>query len=275
MAAENQAELPPNPTTPATLSQAPSPMLLTDEISPAVALGAGCYWGTEKFVAKDFQTKFPNSIKSAKVGFMSPNDTAESRKKKGPTYRQVCSGVTGYVEVLNVTLQNPALLPELIQFFFQFHDPTTLNRQGNDRGTQYASAIFVQDSTQKLVAEKIRDNLQALINDRKIKCYNRAQVETKIYGYTQFYSAHSAHQNYLAKNPFGYCNHRIRFQKWPKRGAGESQKKGGVQKGQEESNSNSVAKKSKDNNSRKPGLLAKLRLFSRGGREQTSLSSAL
>lgn len=274
MASENPSEQHQNSILPLS-SQAPSSMLLTEDISPTVALGAGCYWGTEKFVVKDFQKKFPKSIKSAKVGFMSPNDKADSRKKKGPTYNQVCSGVTGYVEVLNITLHNPALLPELVQFFFQFHDPTTLNRQGNDHGTQYASAIFVQDPTQKQVAEKVRNDLQELINQRKIKCYNRAHVETKIYEYTQFFSAHAAHQNYLAKNPFGYCNHRIRFQKWPKRGASGSKKGGGMQKGQEDSDSNDVEPKSMHNNKRKQGLLAKLRFLARGRRDQTALPSAL
>lgn len=96
-------------------------------ISHTLALGAGCYWGTEKYVVKDFQKKFPNSIKKAKVGFMSVDP---ENAIKNPNYRQVCSGTTGYVEVLYVELNDPASTFEpLVRFFFQFHDPTTKDRQ--------------------------------------------------------------------------------------------------------------------------------------------------
>jgi hypothetical protein len=77
-----------------------------------------CYWGTEKYVVKDFQKRFPDSIKSAAVGFMSPDPNA----MKDPSYRQVCSGSTGHVEVLQVELNDPDKhFEELIKFFFMFH----------------------------------------------------------------------------------------------------------------------------------------------------------
>jgi len=181
-------------------------------ISNTLALGAGCYWGTEKYIKKNFQQMFPNSIKSAKVGFMSPNPNA----MKNPTYRQVCSGSTGHVEVLNVEVNDPDKhFEELIKFFFQFHDPTTLNRQGNDVGTQYASYIFCSDEEQKKIANKVIDQLQDFLDKGKIRAYTGLKVTTKVVSANTFYEAHDEHQEYLMKNPNGYCNHFMRFENWP------------------------------------------------------------
>jgi peptide-methionine (S)-S-oxide reductase len=174
----------------------------------------GCYWGTEKFVVKDFQKKYPGSIKDAKVGFMA---TEPDNPVKNPNYEQVCSGNTGYVEVLYVELNEPAsdYFEPLIRFFFQFHDPTTLNRQGNDRGKQYASVIFCDDEEQKKIARKVVDELQSLMDAKKINNYQLNKVETGIVETTPFVPAHEEHQRYLEKNPFGYCNHGYRFREWP------------------------------------------------------------
>lgn len=95
-------------------------------LSPIITLGAGCYWGTEKYIKKDFGDRFPNSIKKATVGFMSP----DKDHPKNPSYRQVCSGSSGHVEVLNVELNSPEYLEDLVKFFFLFHDPTSKDRQG-------------------------------------------------------------------------------------------------------------------------------------------------
>lgn len=93
------------------------------EISKTLAIGAGCYWGTQKYIEKDFQKRFPGTIASASVGFMSPNESA----KANPSYREVCTGTTGHVEVLNVELSKEgateAMFEELIKFTFMFHDP--------------------------------------------------------------------------------------------------------------------------------------------------------
>ena len=161
----------------------------------------GCYWGTEKFVVKDFQKKFPGAIKHAQVGFMSPDPNA----MENPSYKQVCSGSTGHVEVLYVELNDPSetTYEELIRFFFQFHDPTTLNRQGNDSGTQYASVIFCGDSKQKKIATKVKSDLQELVTSGKVR-YAGRQVVTGIFAMQPFYPAHEAHQDYLTKNPLGY-----------------------------------------------------------------------
>jgi len=139
---------------------------------------------------------------------------------KNPSYRQVCSGSTGHVEVLNVELTpeasaNPEIFEEMMRFFYSFHDPTTLNRQGNDRGTQYGSVVFCSSEEQKVIAEAIKEELQGHIDSKKIKAYQNKKVETTIVDYTTFYEAHSEHQEYLAKNPSGYCNHRYRFTEWP------------------------------------------------------------
>lgn len=186
----------------------------TSNISPTLALGAGCYWGTEKFVVKNFQKKFPGTIKSAKVGFMSVNP---KNPLKNPNYKQVCSGNTGYIEVLDVVLNNPTpeLFEELIRFFFTFHDPTTENRQGNDWGSQYSSVIFCSDGEQARISRKVRSELNLLLEQKKLKCFEKNEVRTGIAEYTRFVRAHSEHQQYLAKHPFGYCNHRIRFKSWP------------------------------------------------------------
>lgn len=180
-------------------------------LSKTLCLGAGCYWGTEKYVVVDFQKKFPNSIKDAKVGFMNPDPNGI----KNPTYRQVCSGSTGHVEVLSVELNDPDKhFEELIRFFFMFHDPTTLNRQGNDKGTQYASYVFCGDEEQMKIANKVKEELQSAVDAKKVK-YESSKVTTVIAPMTTFYPAHEEHQEYLMKNPNGYCNHRFRFKEWP------------------------------------------------------------
>lgn len=140
---------------------------------------------------------------------------------KNPSYRQVCSGRTGHVEVLNIELTEgasatPEIFEDLMRFFYTFHDPTTLNKQGNDSGTQYGSVVFCSSVDQKVIAEKVKAELQGHIDSRTIKGYQKKKVETAIVDYTTFYPAHEEHQEYLAKNPLGYCNHRYRFKEWPK-----------------------------------------------------------
>jgi len=104
---------------------------------------------------------------------------------------------------------------ELVKFFFQFHDPTTKNSQGNDSGTQYASYIFTTDDEQKKVANKIITDLQALMDAKRLICFKKNTVETLVADYTTFFPAQESHQEYLEKNPNGYCNHRVLFAEWP------------------------------------------------------------
>jgi peptide-methionine (S)-S-oxide reductase len=181
-------------------------------LSSTITCAAGCFWGTEKFTNKDFQKRFPGSIKSARVGYMSPNAGAI----KNPSYRQVCSGSTGHIEVLEVELNDPAKhFEEFIRFFYMYHDPTTLNRQGNDAGTQYASYIFTYDQEQDRITRKVTAELQDNIDKGVITTYEGKTVHTGIGPAMKFYVAEKEHQGYLATNEGGYCNHMLRFKQWP------------------------------------------------------------
>ena len=198
--------------TQAVLIAAPPPPIVAGAISPLVTLGAGCFWGTEKFVCKDFQKRFPGSIKSASVGFMNPDGNA----RKDPSYESVCSGTTGYVEVLHLELTDPRKhYEELLRFFFMFHDPTLKNRQGNDVGTQYSSYIFAHDNEQNIIANNTIKELQDKISNGVITSYEGSEMKTKLGKATTYYPADDSHQKYLARNPNGYCNHYMRFKAWP------------------------------------------------------------
>jgi len=176
--------------------------------------GAGCYWGTEKYFRYNFQKKFPKLGKISKgaVGFMGPESAPEN-----PSYRQVCNGDTGHVEVYNFEYYGGnEYFEALVRYFFQFHDPTTLNRQGNDRGTQYASVIYCYTDDQYEIATKVKKELQHLVSIKRLgKVYQSSTVATDIRRSTIFYPAHEEHQDYLTINPNGYCNHRMRFNDWP------------------------------------------------------------
>lgn len=171
--------------------------------------GAGCYWGTEKFYATTFAEKFPGAILGTAVGFMNPDPNAPPN----PTYERVCmTGTTGYVEVAHVLFDSSKVdYEELVKFFYTFHDPTTMNRQGNDSGTQYASVIFAHSPQQKAVATKVSENVAKLIQTGKIRCYVQGSVVTRIHDANPFYAAKEDHQRYLERNPLGYCNHVIKY----------------------------------------------------------------
>jgi len=176
--------------------------------SARVSLGAGCYWGTEKFIKKDFQSLFPSTIKQGAVGFMNPSPNAPAN----PSYRDVCSGRTGFVEVYDVEyVGGDSTFEALLRYFYSFHDPTTTDRQGNDRVTQYASAVFCYTPEQQQIAEKVKLEIQALVDAGKIRAYEGKKITTAILPATKFYAAQADHQAYLEKNPWGYCNHANRW----------------------------------------------------------------
>jgi peptide-methionine (S)-S-oxide reductase len=138
--------------------------------------------------------------------------------KKNPSYREVCEGTTGHVEVFDFTFDGPnpeEIYRDAVRFLFMMHDPTTPDRQGNDRGTQYASVIYCYDDEQVNIAKRVRTELQGHINNGKVTGYRNKKVCTDIRKSTIFYPAHEEHQKYLENNPRGYCNHSIRFEKWP------------------------------------------------------------
>mmetsp|Transcript_2221 Transcript_2221/g.6030 ORF Transcript_2221/g.6030 Transcript_2221/m.6030 type:complete len:266 (-) Transcript_2221:392-1189(-) len=191
----------------------PSMVTASGKVAPAqeswelATFGAGCFWGTEAFFRRDFSRDHPGSIKSTAVGFMGPPGSMEN-----PSYHQVCSGSTGHVEVLHMAF-DPAKVDyeTMCRFFFTFHDPTTKDRQGNDRGTQYASVIFAHSDAQSETAKRVRSELQDAVSAKKVKAFQTDTVHTAILPATTFYPAEAEHQQYLENNPRGYCNHGIRF----------------------------------------------------------------
>jgi peptide-methionine (S)-S-oxide reductase len=152
-------------------------------------LAGGCFWCLE---AVYDQAKGVSSVESGYMG----------GKNADPTYEQVCSGRTGHAEVVRITF-DPAVIPfrELLEIFFVIHDPTTLNRQGNDVGTQYRSAIFIHSPEQKKTAEEV---IAAFAQE---KVYDRPIV-TEVVPAGPFYVAEDYHQEYFARNPSqGYCTY--------------------------------------------------------------------
>ena len=151
----------------------------------------GCFWGPEK----DFwQTPGVVSTAVGYAGGFTPN----------ADYREVCSGKTGHAEVVLVAFDPARITYEpLLQMFWENHDPTQGMRQGNDMGTQYRSAIFTVDAEQQAAAEASRDAFQ-----KQLSAAGYGEITTEIGPAQAFYYAEDYHQQYLAKNPGGYCpNH--------------------------------------------------------------------
>jgi peptide-methionine (S)-S-oxide reductase len=160
------------------------------EARPAVevaTLGGGCFWCLEAVFE---QLQGVSKVESGYAGGATPN----------PTYRDVCEGDTGHAEVVQVTF-DPKVISygEILDVFFAIHDPTTLNRQGNDVGTQYRSAIFYDSPEQKRVAE---EKIAQLARDRVFD----APIVTEVAPLTRFYRAEGYHQEYFRTNPAQpYC----------------------------------------------------------------------
>ncbi len=148
--------------------------------------GAGCFWCVEAV----FQEL--NGVIKVESGYM-------GGAKPNPTYKEVCTGTTGHAEVTRITF-DPAIISyeELLEVLWTTHDPTTLNRQGADAGTQYRSAIFYENDDQKKKAEKSKAEVAPTIWDQTIV--------TQIVPAETFYKAEDYHQEYYANNPnAGYC----------------------------------------------------------------------
>ncbi|CAM9611306.1 unnamed protein product, partial [Ectocarpus fasciculatus] len=172
-----------------------------------ICFGAGCFWGTEKFFKEDFVKSNPSvHLYNGRVGYMGPLQAVGN-----PSYREVCSGRTGHVEVYDVEYSGGGeVLKKLCRHFFSFHDPTTLNRQGTDVGTQYASMIYCYQKDQIEIAKEIKNEYQRL-SENKVVRYSDNTILTDILDATTFYPAEEEHQAYLKKNPGGYCNHFYRI----------------------------------------------------------------
>lgn len=151
-------------------------------------LALGCFWGAERLF---WQLDGVYSTAAGYAGGYSPN----------PTYEEVCSGRTGHAEAVQVVFDPRAIAyEELLRVFFEAHDPTQGMRQGNDVGTTYRSAIYTFGEAQQQAALASRDAYQAAL-----AAAGRGKVTTEIAPAPPFYFAEAEHQQYLAKNPHGYC----------------------------------------------------------------------
>ncbi len=165
--------------------------LVKAPVRETAVLAGGCFWGMEEILRK-----IPGVIKTT-VGYSGGNTA-------NPTYEDICTGRTGHAEAIQVEFDSARLSYEtLLDYFFRMHDPTTLNRQHNDVGTQYRSAIFYTGEAQKQTAERVK-----AMRDKSGKF--KRPITTEITAGTKFYSAEEYHQKYLVKNPGGYTCHVLR-----------------------------------------------------------------
>ena len=158
------------------------------EGSRLALFGLGCFWGAEK---KFWQAE---GVLSTSVGYA-------AGETPNPTYRKVCSGATGHNEVVRVVYDPARISYEtLLKVFWESHDPTQGMRQGNDVGTQYRSGIYTYGDDQHAAAEAARHEYQS-----RLSAEGYGEITTEILPAPDFYYAEDYHQQYLAKNPNGYC----------------------------------------------------------------------
>jgi peptide-methionine (S)-S-oxide reductase len=162
----------------------------TTNATALATFGGGCFWCTEALFER------VKGVKSAVSGYT-------AGKTENPTYKEVCSGLTGHAEVIQVEYDPKQVSYEtLLEIFFDTHDPTTLNRQGRDTGTQYRSIVLYHDDAQKQAAEKVKKAAAANYKD---------PITTEIVPLKKFYVAEDYHQDFFAKNPDApYCAFVIR-----------------------------------------------------------------
>lgn len=178
---------------PKTQDAAPAPQPTAEKKMETITLGAGCFWCIEAVLQR------VKGVETVVSGYTNGH-------VKNPTYKQICQGDTGHAEVVQVTF-DPAVLPleKLLGVFFELHDPTTLNRQGNDVGTQYRSGIYYQTDAQKAAAEKVKAEMDKSGKFKK-------PIVTEIVKLDNYSKAEGYHQNYFNENytqrtgNWGYCN---------------------------------------------------------------------
>jgi peptide-methionine (S)-S-oxide reductase len=154
--------------------------------------GAGCFWCTEAvFLNVKGVTKVVSGYSGGKI--------------KNPTYREICSGLTGHAEVTQITFDPTKVsFEELLEVFWNTHDPTTLNKQGADEGTQYRSVVFYHNAYQQQKAEEYKKQLEAAHTFKN-------PIVTEISPLTNYYPAEDYHQNYFELNPNqSYCQYVVR-----------------------------------------------------------------
>lgn len=153
-----------------------------------IVLAGGCFWGMQDLIRRQ------PGIKATRVGY-SGGELANA------SYREVCTGQTGHAEAIEIEFDPQATsLRQILEFFFQIHDPTTQDRQGNDRGSQYRSAIFYTDSEQERVARET-------IADAERSGIWPGKFVTEVAPFGSFWEAEPEHQDYLLRNPHGYTCH--------------------------------------------------------------------
>lgn len=157
------------------------------ELYETATFGGGCFWCTEAIF------KSLKGVKTVESGY-------SGGKLKNPTYKEVCTGETGHAEVIQIVFDPKVIsFSELLEVFWNTHDPTTLNRQGADVGTQYRSVIFYHSPEQQEMAEKLKSELNS-------KAVFGKPIVTEITAFDQFYKAENYHQDYFANNRIqGYC----------------------------------------------------------------------
>lgn len=163
---------------------------MTTKKLEVATVGGGCFWCTE---AVFNHVKGVEEVVSGYTGGNAPGK---------PTYREICSGLTGHAEVVKVTFDaNTISYKDIIEIFMTTHDPTTLNRQGADVGTQYRSVIYYYNDTQKEIANRVLEELNPLYNN---------QIVTEVSPMGVFYEAEKEHQEFYQNNPdYGYCTYVI------------------------------------------------------------------
>lgn len=172
--------------------QTKKPIAMNPSDAQLATFGNGCFWCTE---AVFLDVKGVSKVESGYSG----------GTVKNPTYKEVCTGLTGHAEVIQITFDPKVVSYEtLVEIFWNTHDPTTLNKQGADEGTQYRSVIFYHSEEQKKVAEQYKIQLEAS------KVYQN-RIVTEISPLNNYYPAEDYHQNYYALNQNqGYCQYVIR-----------------------------------------------------------------
>ncbi|GIG53638.1 peptide-methionine (S)-S-oxide reductase MsrA [Demequina activiva] len=160
-----------------------------------IYVGMGCFWGAERIF---WQTDGVYSTAAGYIGGWTRN----------PTYQETCTARTGHAEAVQVVYDpSKVSLDRLFAEFWENHDPTTANRQGNDVGTQYRSAIFTTTEEQLAAAQASRERYQAQLTDKGYSAITTQIAPVEDAGDGHFYYAEEYHQQYLHKNPGGYCNH--------------------------------------------------------------------
>lgn len=169
----------------------PNSLFAKNSNQETIILAGGCFWGVEELMS-NFE-----GVVSTEVGYTG-GDTDQ------PTYETVSTGLTNHAESVKIIFDNKkTTLEKILKFFFAIHDPTQINRQQNDIGTQYRSAIFYQSNEQKIIA------LDLINKINNLKVFDQ-KIATEIVEFKNFYPAEKYHQNYLQKTPGGYNCHYYR-----------------------------------------------------------------